>query len=77
MAGTKKRGGMLALAMLKASDIPPIQVEATFLYNPTRKKRKTGRDIYQDKMTSAIVSGINSRFATNFTLPHFRFVRNL
>lgn len=68
---------MLASAMLKAPDIPHVQVEATFLSNPTRKKRKTDRDTYQDKMTSAIVSGINSRFTTNFTLPHFRFVRNL
>ena len=51
-------------AVLKAPDIPSILVETAFITNPQEEDRLTDDD-YQDKIASAIVSGIKRYFAKN------------
>jgi N-acetylmuramoyl-L-alanine amidase len=48
-------------AVLKAPDIPSILVETAFISNPEEEKRLTDED-YQDKLASAILSGIKAYF---------------
>lgn len=51
-------------AVLKAPDIPSILVETAFISNPDEEKRLKDPE-YQDKMASAIVSGIKAYFSKN------------
>ncbi len=48
-------------AVLKAPDIPSILVETAFISNPEEEKRLND-DAYQDKLASAILSGIKAYF---------------
>jgi N-acetylmuramoyl-L-alanine amidase len=51
-------------AVLKAPDIPSILVETAFISNPEEEKRlKDGE--YQDRMASAILSGLKRYLAQN------------
>jgi N-acetylmuramoyl-L-alanine amidase len=51
-------------AVLKAPDIPSILIETAFISNPDEEARLND-DAYQDKMASAIMSGIRKYFARN------------
>jgi N-acetylmuramoyl-L-alanine amidase len=51
-------------AVLKAPDIPSILIETAFISNPEEEKRLND-DAYQDKMATAIMSGIRNYFAKN------------
>jgi N-acetylmuramoyl-L-alanine amidase len=62
-------------AVLKAPDIPSILVETAFITNPEEEARLTDDD-YQDKMASAIVSGIKRYFAKNPPLARSRLASN-
>jgi N-acetylmuramoyl-L-alanine amidase len=48
-------------AVLKAPDIPSILVETAFISNPEEEKRLTD-EAYQDKLASAILTGIKAYF---------------
>ncbi len=48
-------------AVLKAPDIPSILVETAFISNP-EEERRLNDDAYQDKLASAILSGIKAYF---------------
>jgi N-acetylmuramoyl-L-alanine amidase len=48
-------------AVLKAPDIPSILVETAFISNPDEEKRLTD-EAYQDKLASAILTGIKAYF---------------
>jgi N-acetylmuramoyl-L-alanine amidase len=48
-------------AVLKAPDIPSILVETAFISNPEEEKRLTD-EAYQDKLASAILSGVKTYF---------------
>lgn len=62
-------------AVLKAPDIPSILVETAFITNPQEEARLTD-DAYQDKLASAIVSGIKRYFAKNPPLARSRLAQN-
>lgn len=62
-------------AVLKAPDIPSILVETDFITNPKEEERLTD-DAYQDKLASAIVSGIKRYFANNPPLVKSKLARN-
>ena len=62
-------------AVLKAPDIPSILVETAFISNPEEEKRLIDED-YQDKMASAIVSGIKRYFDKNPPLARNRLAQN-
>jgi N-acetylmuramoyl-L-alanine amidase len=51
-------------AVLKAPDIPSILIETAFISNPEEEQRLND-DAYQEKMASAIMSGIRKYFAKN------------
>ncbi|MDB5774107.1 MAG: N-acetylmuramoyl-L-alanine amidase [Herbaspirillum sp.] len=51
-------------AVLKAPDIPSILIETAFISNPDEEKRLND-DAYQDRMATAITSGIRKYFAKN------------
>jgi N-acetylmuramoyl-L-alanine amidase len=51
-------------AVLKAPDIPSILIETAFISNPEEEVRLND-DAYQEKMASAIMSGIRKYFAKN------------
>src|SRR5450830_1000851 len=51
-------------AVLKAPDIPSILIETAFISNPAEETRLND-DAYQDKMATAIMSGIRKYFAKN------------
>lgn len=51
-------------AVLKAPDIPSILVETAFISNPEEEKRLTD-EAYQDRLASAILSGIKAYFDRN------------
>jgi N-acetylmuramoyl-L-alanine amidase len=51
-------------AVLKAPDIPSILIETAFISNPEEEKRLND-DAYQDKLASAIFSGIKKYLALN------------
>lgn len=53
-----------AFAVLKSPDIPSILVETAFISNPEEEARLND-DAYQDKLVSAILSGVKSYVATN------------
>lgn len=53
-----------AFAVLKSPDIPSILVETAFISNPEEESRLND-DGYQDKLVSAILSGVKSYVATN------------
>lgn len=53
-----------AFAVLKSPDIPSILVETAFISNPEEEARLND-DGYQDKLVSAILSGVKSYIATN------------
>lgn len=53
-----------AFAVLKSPDIPSILVETAFISNPDEEARLND-DGYQDKLVSAILSGVKSYIATN------------
>ena len=48
-------------AVLKAPDIPSILVETAFISNPEEEKKLTD-EAYQDKLASAILSGVKTYF---------------
>ena len=62
-------------AVLKAPDIPSILVETAFITNPEEEARLSDDD-YQDKMASAIVSGIKRYFANNPPLAKSKLAKN-
>ena len=51
-------------AVLKAPDIPSILIETAFISNPEEEQRLND-DAYQEKMASAIMTGISKYFARN------------
>jgi N-acetylmuramoyl-L-alanine amidase len=51
-------------AVLKAPDIPSILIETAFISNPAEEARLND-NAYQDKMATAIMSGIHKYFAKN------------
>ncbi|HEY4319047.1 MAG TPA: N-acetylmuramoyl-L-alanine amidase [Herbaspirillum sp.] len=51
-------------AVLKAPDIPSILIETAFISNPAEEARLND-DAYQDKMATAIMSGIRKYFSRN------------
>jgi N-acetylmuramoyl-L-alanine amidase len=58
----KARVEQASFAVLKAPDIPSILVETAFISNP-EEERRLGDEAYQEKLASAIVSGIRRYFA--------------
>lgn len=62
-------------AVLKAPDIPSILVETAFITNPEEEAR-LGDEAYQDKIASAIVSGIKRYFANNPPLARAKLAKN-
>ena len=53
-----------SFAVLKAPDIPSILIETAFISNPEEEQRLND-EAYQDRMASAIMSGIRRYFARN------------
>jgi N-acetylmuramoyl-L-alanine amidase len=53
-----------SFAVLKAPDIPSILIETAFISNPEEEQRLND-DAYQEKMATAIMSGIRKYFARN------------
>ncbi len=62
-------------AVLKAPDIPSILVETAFISNPDEERRLTD-DGYQDKLASAIVTGIKRYFDKNPPLARSRVAQS-
>lgn len=62
-------------AVLKAPDIPSILVETAFISNPDEEKRLLD-DAYQDRMASAIATGIKRYFDKNPPLARARVAQN-
>jgi N-acetylmuramoyl-L-alanine amidase len=60
----KPRVEQAGFAVLKAPDIPSILVETAFISNPSEEK-KLRDTAYQEKIASAIFSGIRKYFAAN------------
>lgn len=63
-------------AVLKAPDIPSILIETAFISNPEEEKRLNDDD-YQDKMASAIVTGIKRYFDRNPPLSRSKVAQSL
>ena len=62
-------------AVLKSPEIPSILVETAFISNPTEEARLSDSK-YQDKMASAILSGIKRYFAKNPPLSKQKIAQN-
>ncbi len=60
----KRRVESAGFAVLKSPDIPSILIEAAFISNP-QEERKLLSKTHQDKLTTAIVSGLRSYFYTS------------
>jgi N-acetylmuramoyl-L-alanine amidase len=60
----KDRVEQASFAVLKAPDIPSILIETAFISNPEEEQRLND-EAYQDRMASAIMSGIRRYFARN------------
>ncbi len=71
----KPRVEQAGFAVLKAPDIPSILIETAFISNPEEEKRLND-DAYQDKMASAIVTGIKRYFDRNPPLARNRVAQN-
>jgi N-acetylmuramoyl-L-alanine amidase len=63
-------------AVLKAPDIPSILIETAFISNPEEEKRLNDED-YQDKLATAIVSGIKRYFGRNPPLARSKVAQSL
>ncbi len=63
-------------AVLKAPDIPSILIETAFISNPEEEKRLNDDD-YQDKLASAIVTGIKRYFDRNPPLARSKVAQSL
>jgi N-acetylmuramoyl-L-alanine amidase len=50
--------------VLKSPDIPSILVETAFISNP-EEERKLNDEAYQERLASAILSGIKRYFSSN------------
>ena len=72
----KPRVEQAGFAVLKAPDIPSILIETAFISNPEEEKRLNDDD-YQDKMASAIVTGIKRYFDRNPPLSRSKVAQNL
>ena len=62
-------------AVLKSPDVPSILVETAFISNP-EEERRLSDEAYQEKMASAILTGIKRYFAKNPPLAKSRLARN-
>ena len=62
-------------AVLKAPDIPSILIETAFISNPEEEQRLNDPD-YQDKLVSAIMSGVKSYFDKHPLTAPARLTRN-
>ena len=69
----KRQVEQAGFAVLKSPDIPSILVETAFITNPD-EERKLNDNAYQDKLVSAILSGIKKYFAANPPLAKTRVV---
>ncbi len=72
----KPRVEQAGFAVLKAPDIPSILVETAFISNPEEEKRLLDEE-YQDKMATAIVTGIKRYFDRNPPLSRSKVAQNL
>jgi N-acetylmuramoyl-L-alanine amidase len=63
-------------AVLKAPDIPSILIETAFISNPEEEKRLNDEN-YQDKLATAIVSGIKRYFGRNPPLARSKVAQSL
>ncbi|OYY94407.1 MAG: N-acetylmuramoyl-L-alanine amidase [Hydrogenophilales bacterium 28-61-23] len=63
-------------AVLKAPDIPSILIETAFISNPEEEKRLLDEE-YQDKMATAIVTGIKRYFDRNPPLARSKVAQSL
>ncbi len=72
----KPRVEQAGFAVLKAPDIPSILVETAFISNPEEEKRLLDEE-YQDKMATAIVTGIKRYFDRNPPLARSKVAQNL
>lgn len=64
----RQRVEQAGFAVLKAPDIPSILVETAFISNPAEERKLRDPD-YQEKMASAILSGIRKYFSKNPPAP--------
>lgn len=64
----KRQVEQAGFAVLKSPDIPSILVETAFISNPSEEERLRNEH-YQDKMATAIVSGIKRYFNNTRSLP--------
>lgn len=64
----KRQVEQAGFAVLKSPDIPSILVETAFISNPSEEE-KLRNEHYQDKMATAIVSGIKRYFNNTRSLP--------
>ncbi len=71
----KPRVEQAGFAVLKAPDIPSILVETAFISNPEEEQRLNDEE-YQDKMASAIVTGIRRYFDRNPPLARNKLAQN-
>jgi N-acetylmuramoyl-L-alanine amidase len=71
----KPRVEQAGFAVLKAPDIPSILIETAFISNPEEEQRLND-DEYQDKMASAIVTGIRRYFDRNPPLARNKLAQN-
>jgi N-acetylmuramoyl-L-alanine amidase len=71
----KPRVEQAGFAVLKAPDIPSILIETAFISNPEEEQRLNDED-YQDKMASAIVTGIKRYFERNPPLARNKVAQN-
>ncbi|MBL8506672.1 MAG: N-acetylmuramoyl-L-alanine amidase, partial [Methylobacillus glycogenes] len=69
----KRQVEQAGFAVLKSPDIPSILVETAFITNPD-EERKLNDNAHQDKLVSAILSGIKKYFAANPPLAKTRVV---
>ncbi len=65
----KKRVEQAGFAVLKAPDIPSILVETAFISNPTEERLLRSPN-HQEKISKAILAGIQSYFNSNPALAH-------
>lgn len=71
----KPRVEQAGFAVLKAPDIPSILIETAFISNPEEEQRLNDEE-YQDKMASAIVTGIRRYFDRNPPLARNKLAQN-
>ena len=64
----KRQVEQAGFAVLKSPDIPSILVETAFISNPTEEEKLKSEN-YQDRMASAIVSGIKRYFSNSRAIP--------